>query len=101
MQSSDEIIRFFVTFQERGDLRVLHFDLVAVERETGISADVLRTLLFEKFGSVQMNVARSNTATGDLAQVAALPLIIGDDGIVRVLLLTSRETKRWVRRAGP
>jgi hypothetical protein len=31
LQSSDEIIRFFVTLQERGDLRVLHFDLVAVE----------------------------------------------------------------------
>jgi 8-oxo-dGTP pyrophosphatase MutT (NUDIX family) len=25
-----------------------------------------------------------------------LPLKVGDDGIVRVLLLTSRETKRWI-----
>jgi 8-oxo-dGTP pyrophosphatase MutT (NUDIX family) len=32
----------------------------------------------------------------DLAQVAALPLMVGNDGITRVLLLTSRETKRWV-----
>jgi 8-oxo-dGTP pyrophosphatase MutT (NUDIX family) len=43
-----------------------------------------------------MNVARSIAPTGDLAQVAALPLTIGDDEVVRVLLLTSRETKRWV-----
>ena len=43
-----------------------------------------------------MNVARSVAPTGDLAQVAALPLTIGDDGVMRVLLLTSRETKRWV-----
>jgi 8-oxo-dGTP pyrophosphatase MutT (NUDIX family) len=45
---------------------------------------------------MQMNVARSIPPTGDLVQVAALPLAIGGDGIVRVLLLTSRETKRWV-----
>jgi len=32
----------------------------------------------------------------DFAQVAALPLLVGDDGVARVMLLTSRETKRWV-----
>jgi 8-oxo-dGTP pyrophosphatase MutT (NUDIX family) len=32
----------------------------------------------------------------ELAQVAALPLTVGDDGIARVMLLTSRETKRWI-----
>lgn len=31
-----------------------------------------------------------------LAQVAALPTRMGEDGARRVLLLTSRETKRWV-----
>jgi 8-oxo-dGTP pyrophosphatase MutT (NUDIX family) len=30
------------------------------------------------------------------SQVAALPLMVGDDGVTRVLLLTSRETKRWI-----
>jgi hypothetical protein len=28
--------------------------------------------------------------------VAALPLTVGDDGVTRELLLTSRETKRWI-----
>jgi 8-oxo-dGTP pyrophosphatase MutT (NUDIX family) len=32
----------------------------------------------------------------ELAQVAALPLVVGDDGVARVMLLTSRETKRWI-----
>ena len=32
----------------------------------------------------------------DLRQVAALPLMIGDDGVARVLLVTSRGTRRWV-----
>ena len=36
------------------------------------------------------------TPAGDFVQVAALPLTIGEDGVTRVLLLTSRETKRWV-----
>ncbi len=36
------------------------------------------------------------TPVSDLTPVAALPLAVGDDGILRVLLLTSRETKRWV-----
>jgi 8-oxo-dGTP pyrophosphatase MutT (NUDIX family) len=36
------------------------------------------------------------TPDGDFVQVAALPLTIGEDGVMRVLLLTSRETKRWV-----
>jgi 8-oxo-dGTP pyrophosphatase MutT (NUDIX family) len=43
-----------------------------------------------------MDVARSITPPGDFAQVAALPLRVGDDGVMRVLLLTSRETRRWV-----
>jgi 8-oxo-dGTP pyrophosphatase MutT (NUDIX family) len=30
------------------------------------------------------------------AQVAALPMKMGDDGVARVLLLTSRASKRWV-----
>jgi len=32
----------------------------------------------------------------DLRQVAALPLMVGDDGVARALLVTSRGTKRWV-----
>jgi hypothetical protein len=32
--------------------------------------------------------------SSDLAQVAALPIAVGDDGVLRLLLLTSRETKR-------
>ena len=36
------------------------------------------------------------TPDGHFVQVAALPLTIGEDGVTRVLLLTSRETKRWV-----
>ena len=43
-----------------------------------------------------MNIARSIIPPGDFAQVAALPLKVGDDGIMRVLFLTSRETRRWV-----
>jgi 8-oxo-dGTP pyrophosphatase MutT (NUDIX family) len=31
-----------------------------------------------------------------MAQVAALPLAIGDDGCAKVLLVTSRNSKRWV-----
>jgi len=38
----------------------------------------------------------STAPIADRAQVAALPLSLGDDGVVRALLLTSRETKRWV-----
>jgi 8-oxo-dGTP pyrophosphatase MutT (NUDIX family) len=33
---------------------------------------------------------------GDLAQVGCLPLMVAEDGTTRVLLVTSRETKRWV-----
>jgi 8-oxo-dGTP pyrophosphatase MutT (NUDIX family) len=33
---------------------------------------------------------------GARAQVAALPVMMGDDGVARVLLLTSRESRRWV-----
>jgi 8-oxo-dGTP pyrophosphatase MutT (NUDIX family) len=40
------------------------------------------------------------TPAGDFVQVAALPLTIGEDGVTRVLLLTSRETRRWVTPKG-
>ncbi len=40
--------------------------------------------------------APSASATTDLAQVAALPIRVGEDGGAQVLLLTSRETKRWI-----
>jgi 8-oxo-dGTP pyrophosphatase MutT (NUDIX family) len=43
-----------------------------------------------------MTASVSTARLSDLAQVAALPLMVGDDGIARVLLLTSRETGRWV-----
>ncbi len=43
-----------------------------------------------------MHAAASIAPIADVAQVAALPLMIGDDGVMNVLLLTSRETKRWV-----
>ena len=39
---------------------------------------------------------RSAARSAASQQVAALPIAVGDDGIVRVLLLTSRESKRWV-----
>jgi 8-oxo-dGTP pyrophosphatase MutT (NUDIX family) len=38
----------------------------------------------------------SKTKSGTFSQVAALPVTVGDDGVGRVLLLTSRETKRWI-----
>jgi 8-oxo-dGTP pyrophosphatase MutT (NUDIX family) len=40
--------------------------------------------------------ATSLREVASFAQVAALPVIVGDDDIPKVLLLTSRETKRWV-----
>jgi 8-oxo-dGTP pyrophosphatase MutT (NUDIX family) len=43
-----------------------------------------------------VKTAPSNRQVVDFAQVAALPLLVGADGVARVLLLTSRETKRWV-----
>jgi 8-oxo-dGTP pyrophosphatase MutT (NUDIX family) len=43
-----------------------------------------------------LKAAASVTRTADAAQVAALPVKLGDDGIVQVLLVTSRETRRWV-----
>ena len=43
-----------------------------------------------------MNANASVIPASCLAQVAALPLMVGDDGVSRVLLLTSRETRRWV-----
>ena len=39
-------------------------------------------------------VGKSNT--GEHVQFAALPFRYGDDGTPRVMLLTSRETRRWV-----
>ena len=43
-----------------------------------------------------MKSAPSTMPIADRAQVAALPLTLGDDGLARVLLLTSRETRRWI-----
>jgi 8-oxo-dGTP pyrophosphatase MutT (NUDIX family) len=43
-----------------------------------------------------MKTASAIPSAAGLAQVAALPLMVGEDGVVRVLLLTSRETKRWI-----
>jgi 8-oxo-dGTP pyrophosphatase MutT (NUDIX family) len=43
-----------------------------------------------------LKAAASVTRTADAAQVAALPVKLGDDEITRVLLVTSRETRRWV-----
>jgi len=43
-----------------------------------------------------VKVAESNQKFADLAQVAALPLKLDSDGDARVLLLTSRKTRRWV-----
>ena len=43
-----------------------------------------------------MNVAASNTSAESTTQVAALPLRTGSDGTLQVLLVTSRETRRWV-----
>lgn len=34
--------------------------------------------------------------SGALAQVAALPVMTGDNGVVGVLLVTSRGTRRWI-----
>src|ERR1700743_3757466 len=43
-----------------------------------------------------MKAAALVTQTTDAAQVAALPLKLAEGSIERVLLLTSRETRRWV-----
>jgi 8-oxo-dGTP pyrophosphatase MutT (NUDIX family) len=40
--------------------------------------------------------ATSLREVANFAQVAALPVIVGHDDIPKVMLLTSRETKRWV-----
>jgi 8-oxo-dGTP pyrophosphatase MutT (NUDIX family) len=45
---------------------------------------------------MSVKAASAASSEGGFAQVAALPLKLCDDGIVRVLLLTSRETKRWI-----
>jgi 8-oxo-dGTP pyrophosphatase MutT (NUDIX family) len=39
---------------------------------------------------------QSKRQSGALSQVAALPVTVDDDGAGRVMLLTSRETKRWI-----
>jgi 8-oxo-dGTP pyrophosphatase MutT (NUDIX family) len=43
-----------------------------------------------------MKNSNSHTPPADFRQVAALPLGTGPDGALRVLLLTSRETGRWI-----
>lgn len=43
-----------------------------------------------------MNRIIASAKAGTLSQVAALPIRVGNDGVCRVMLLTSRETKRWV-----
>jgi 8-oxo-dGTP pyrophosphatase MutT (NUDIX family) len=43
-----------------------------------------------------MKAVSPNAHPISLVQVAALPVRVGEDGAVKVLLLTSRETKRWV-----
>jgi 8-oxo-dGTP pyrophosphatase MutT (NUDIX family) len=43
-----------------------------------------------------MKVAASSPRVADFVQVAALPLKVDNDGIARVLLVTSRGTKRWI-----
>jgi 8-oxo-dGTP pyrophosphatase MutT (NUDIX family) len=43
-----------------------------------------------------MKNVESVTPAAHFAQVAALPLRLGPDGSFRVLLLTSRETGRWI-----
>jgi len=42
------------------------------------------------------NLHVGNSKTCDRVQFAALPFKYGEDGRPRVMLLTSRETKRWV-----
>ena len=41
-------------------------------------------------------VSPSTSKRADLVQVAALPVRFDDDGNFQALLLTSRETKRWI-----
>jgi 8-oxo-dGTP pyrophosphatase MutT (NUDIX family) len=43
-----------------------------------------------------MKASEPTRNSDELVQVAALPVAVGDDGVARVLLLTSRETKRWI-----
>jgi hypothetical protein len=47
-----------------------------------------------------MKAIESKAQSGDFSQVAALPVMFGDDGVGRVLLLTSRATKRWMPNQG-
>jgi 8-oxo-dGTP pyrophosphatase MutT (NUDIX family) len=43
-----------------------------------------------------MKASTKSALSGERVQVAALPVRIDDDGNPQVLLLTSRETKRWI-----
>jgi 8-oxo-dGTP pyrophosphatase MutT (NUDIX family) len=54
------------------------------------------TLLSKSRIGAKLKAPASIEPISQFAQVAALPLMVGDDGIERVLLLTSRETGRWV-----
>jgi 8-oxo-dGTP pyrophosphatase MutT (NUDIX family) len=51
---------------------------------------------YSRSDSSFMKVAELDRKPADLCQVAALPLRLDEYGIEHVLLLTSRETKRWV-----
>ena len=42
------------------------------------------------------NVAVATATPKPLKQVAALPILPSPEGILRVLLITSRETRRWI-----
>ncbi len=57
---------------------------------------IIWTLLLKNRIDAKMKATASIESVSQFAQVAALPLMVGDDGIERVLLLTSRETGRWV-----
>jgi 8-oxo-dGTP pyrophosphatase MutT (NUDIX family) len=68
-----------------------------------VAADGLIRPMKAKAASMRLDARQTDVATdrratrsGVRLQVAALPVVVGDDGIARVLLLTSRETKRWV-----
>ena len=57
----------------------------------------VKSIPFTSIGnSHEMKASLSTVKSKALAQVGALPLTTGEDGSVRVLLVTSRETRRWV-----
>ena len=43
-----------------------------------------------------MKTQTTSKKNGDLVQVGCLPLRVAEDGTTRVLLVTSRDTKRWI-----